>query len=736
MGDIAGIERAPIGSFENPFGMAPSSSRFYGNGAYEEACNTILNGIRERRGLILVTGEPGTGKTTIVQQAIDRLDKGRCSVLFCSFHPALDETLNSLCQHVGLSVAEQQQQQKAQQLNEKLLARSRQGKRTAFVVDDAHTLDARTLAQLLSLADRTVTGEHLLQVVLVGLPELDAKLHSAVCRPALPSAFPSVKVHALPPAEVAPFIEHQLKAAAANPRLVVSAEAMQRIAAYSKGIPREINALCGLASVIANLESSLVVTAEMIEEIKGERALWGVGIDAETTAPSPENTAQTQVRRASVTPWTSVHPTVYPPQQQLKAVNDSDGGDTRGEQNFDSSPPWVGKQNGASLDAATASPMAPTLAPEKPEEEHSLASRERWVPSWGLTGSALALSLLFLAGAVFWEQLPLSGDSARSNATGRADTRSAQDNLEAEMEFAQMRPVITADTAKPVPSTAPDVLPRSVPAIPPPSSAEASPPAVDRPGESQSASIRPREPQVAQPRSELPTLASPDAAPSTGKAADTVLQPGNQPMAALSKSDPATAAEPAAEEQTNRPAANAVAEPTEPPKAQAVAPPASAEIPAATIPAPIASLDPGAASGRAGTAGKPGTRQPRQTDNASQAVVHANPAQSLPSSTPEEATSAAIREQPSRASPEETALPSILGSVDSSAYQSMGNEVMDQVTAQMLPADPKQIDLPGFRQFLSESAQPSAAAALSGPAALGSSALPLNPGSLSTFSGR
>nr|MBS0019179.1 hypothetical protein [Gammaproteobacteria bacterium] len=87
--------------------------------------------------------------------------------------------------------------------------------------------------------------------------------------------------------------------------------------------------------------------------------------------------------------------------------------------------------------------------------------------SWGLTGSALALSVLFLAGAVFWEQLPFPGDSARSNATGRTDTRSAQKNPEAEFEFALMQPLITDKTAKPLPPTAPEALPHSLSALAP-----------------------------------------------------------------------------------------------------------------------------------------------------------------------------------------------------------------------------------------------------------------------------
>jgi type II secretory pathway predicted ATPase ExeA len=451
MGKFAGIEGTPTGSSENPFGITSDSGHFYSNPAYEAVCNTILSGIRERRGLIVITGEPGTGKTTIVHQAIDRLDKGTCSVLFCSFHPGLDQTVNSLCKHLGLDIAHREQQQKVQQLNQALLARFWSGKSTAFVVDDAHTLDARTLVQVLSLVDLTLTGEHLLQVVLVGCPELDAKLHSAFCQPLLPTGFPSSEVRALLPAEIAPFIEQQLRAAPDAPHRFFTPEAIHLIAAYSKGIPREIHTLCGLAWVIADLESSPTITAEMVEEIKGERVLWGVGIDAET-APAGAHTSSPDAMPASATPGTSVEPSVDPSGQQFAEVSDGNAEETGKDQEPDLPPALWLDEHAAFPNDTPPSTMPPRGGEKKPTERRH-AAYSNWWPSWKLTGSALAAVVLLATGVVLWDQLPFSGESAPPNATTQAQTSSSKDSPEAAAEFAQMQPVITQETGSPEPST-------------------------------------------------------------------------------------------------------------------------------------------------------------------------------------------------------------------------------------------------------------------------------------------
>lgn len=773
MGNIAGSERKPIGSSESPFGMAPSSERFYSSLHYREACDAIVDGIGARRGLILVTGEPGTGKTTIVQQAIDRLDKGSCSTLFCTFHPALDETLNSLCQHLGLSVAEQGQQQKAQQLNQALLARSRQGKSTAFVVDDAHTLDARTLAQILSLvANRTLSGEHLLQVVLVGLPELHAKLSSPACRPSLPTDLVKSKLHALPPGEVAPFIEHQLETAG-DSRRSFTPEAMRRIAAYSKGIPREINALCGLASVIASLESSLVVTEEMVEEVKGERSLWGVGVDAQAT-PSTADSTKTQTGPESMMPWTSVHPTVYPPEQKLSAVNDSDAGDREGVPDPDLPQRSAARENVTLFGAAPPSPMT-TIGTEGKPERHPIAAQRVQRPSYWLTGSALAFSVLALASVVVWHQFPFSGDSVPSVATGHENTRSVQEDAEAEIEFAQMRPVMSGQTPEIVPPTELDQAVPALSPVAPEPSAEAGGPASDTISEPAPATTPPSADQLAPPKPVMPTLASPEPAASTNTATtapgiktepppasakakeeddNRSGQASSQSTVALSKPETATAPEQAVGKATTL-AVEAAADEPPIPEVQTTAAPTPADPSRTPIPAPVAAIDPGVTT----TTARPATPQsPEQAfDNGVDTNTVIPKSAKPPSpSTPTGASaategegvleaSAARRTDPSESvakldgrsekpatSPPVAApdakLPAILGAVDGKVYETVGNRSLDQITGEILPdAAAGGNGVTQFRRYLREAPSANVESAISASGALGASSAPSAP---------
>jgi general secretion pathway protein A len=729
MGNIAGIARTSIGSSESPFGTAPSAGRFYGTAQYEENCNRILNGIRERRGLIVVTGEPGTGKTTIVQQAVDRLDKSNCSVLFCSFHPALDETLNSLCQHLGLSIADQEQQQKIQQLNQTLFARFRMGKSTAFVVDDAHNLDPRTVAQILSLADQTLTGEPLLQVVLVGLPELGPRLRSAVCHPPLPSAYPNIEVRKLPPAEVAPFIEHQLKAVAPESRGSFTLAAMGRIAVYSKGIPREINALCGLASVIANLESSPVVTEEMVEEVKGERALWGVGIEAQTAAATA-GVPKTQVPHAPEMPWTSVHPTVYPPKPELEAVNDGDGGGTGEQQTTDLSPPWAGDDDVIALGATPASPTASIRAEGSPTQR-GVATQRGWWPSWWLTGSTLAFSAFLVASLALWHELPFSGGSARLKATGQTESRLAQDNPEAEIEFAQMRPVITRETAEPRPSlAAPGVVipPSSLPAITPRSVDDASPAAT-----AQQPTLAPDSMARASAAAEAPdskTKQQPTMAKvqENEKESDIPVQTASQPKVALSR--PETANTPQqAPGSASVPATEAVTEPTaEGTEDQAIATPASAKPSQPPTPAPVAAVGPRVTATTVPIATPP-SREQSLDSNASK-TDETTPAKPVGRTEPDMSVAKLDRApdagatKPAISAPE-AKVPAILGAVDRKVYKDVENRSLDQITGEILADAAEGGDsVAQLRRYLREAPSVNVESAISASSTLGASSAP------------
>lgn len=769
----AAREREPLDLAENPSRMTPIPEFFYSNPEYEKACATVVGGIRERKGLILLTGEPGTGKTTVVQQAIARLDQSAYSVLFCSFHPALDETLNSLCQHLGLAIDRHATEAKTELLKQALLARSRDGSTVGFVIDDAHTLDEHILGQLLSLADPRPTGTHLLQIVLVGLPEIFAKLQSPQCRPFLPESFPRTEVGTLPLAEVGSFIEQRLRATHGEPRYTFSQEAIERIAAYSKGIPREINALCGLAAVIANLESSSTITAEMVEEIKGERALWAVGANVDALPPTTLNTAVSN--RA---PAAESTPTARNRRDDLLIAR----------LEFADKGPSAALLRERSADVRQLSPVelsqptgdaSDSKASTQPEF-HFASERRRWSPL-RIAGTALAVSILFATVAVLWKQswhfaspepLATAFDRSAGSMTTPSTATTPPPGLETQPEFAQMAPSLSLE---PEPQSMPPGQPLSE--ISPPSSPQnqstAAPPAAEP-------SLGARSEVASLP--EQSTLEPTEGIPPTVENEVGERSQGVAPIASSTagSDSPTKPGEPrqAPSSSATEKRAVALAKPTMSPQGEAVPAITPATIQPGVETAKRAENRSAGARGRSekqqsalistrlhqttgrssskGEVAIPAAKEaagPASAPTADQAKTDGVPrplAEEIIAEPPKPidespTTTARLDDRKARDTTTETPLgsnkvaplPAILGSVDASGYQSMENGIMDQVTAQMLPIDPKQIDLTGFRSYLAEGRQPGVESGLSGPAtSLGLPSFTIDAGTLSTFSGR
>jgi general secretion pathway protein A len=256
-----------FGFREKPFSVTPDPRFFYTNPHYQEVYAALIYAIQERRGLIVLTGEVGTGKTTLLRRLMAHLEPNTPVVFFYNAASSFEDLLDVVCEELGLAVPAQGQLHKMQVLNQFLIEQVAKGSTVVLLIDEAQHLGAEVLEKLRSLSNLETAREKLLQIALVGQPELETTLD----RPALQPLKQRIAVHyrlrRLDDDEVGPFIHYRLRAAGYTRQHLFATEAVQAIAFYSRGFPRLINILCDNALLMAYAASQTRVTAAIVQEV-------------------------------------------------------------------------------------------------------------------------------------------------------------------------------------------------------------------------------------------------------------------------------------------------------------------------------------------------------------------------------------------------------------------------------------------------------------------------------------
>jgi len=271
--------------------MTPDPRFFYANSGNEEAYASLLYGIRERKGFITLIGEVGTGKTTLLRRLMTNLEEPNHFVYFCYSTPSFDEFLSFICADLGLRVDGKGYLGKIQALNECLLKILQEGGTGILLVDEAQNLGDLVLENLRLLSNLETSSEKLLQIVLVGQPELERKLAQQKLRQLKQRIAIQCRLDRLREREIGPFILARLQTVAYEGQGLFPAETIQQIAFYSKGIPRLINIICDNALLIAYSISQKVVSPQIIEEVARDLQL-------KTEAQNAGTAKEEETRRA------------------------------------------------------------------------------------------------------------------------------------------------------------------------------------------------------------------------------------------------------------------------------------------------------------------------------------------------------------------------------------------------------------------------------------------------------
>jgi type II secretory pathway predicted ATPase ExeA len=235
-----------------------------------EALACLQYGIAARKGFVVMTGEVGTGKTTLLKTVLSSFTKDRVSTAFV-FNPRLDvlDFLEFVLTDFGIPPKARTKSGMLLQLNRWLIERFRNQELCAIVVDEAQNLSWELLEEIRLLTNLETSSEKLVQIVLSGQPELEEKLRNPSVRQLRQRISMWCRTYPLSSEETQAYIAERLRIAGAR-QPVLSPEAVQLVYRYSKGIPRLINLICEHAMISAYVEQIKPIPARIVESVSTE----------------------------------------------------------------------------------------------------------------------------------------------------------------------------------------------------------------------------------------------------------------------------------------------------------------------------------------------------------------------------------------------------------------------------------------------------------------------------------
>jgi general secretion pathway protein A len=253
----------------NPFEISPDPYFYYGSAKHNEALACIYYGIRARKGFVVVTGEVGTGKTLLVRRVLQELDRDNVAFAYV-FNTRLsdEEFLRYIAGDLNLP-APKSKSDTLLALNEFLIGRHRRGLNTVLIVDEAQNLSWEVLEEIRLLTNLETAQQKLLQIVLIGQPELDEKLDSTNLRQLKQRVAFRSRLEPLTQPECRDYIVRRLQraGAAAKAWQIFTEPVIARVFHYSRGIPRLINTMCENALIAAYARQAASVSEEIVEEV-------------------------------------------------------------------------------------------------------------------------------------------------------------------------------------------------------------------------------------------------------------------------------------------------------------------------------------------------------------------------------------------------------------------------------------------------------------------------------------
>jgi general secretion pathway protein A len=262
---------------EPPFTITPNPRFLFFSAKHREAFNHLLYGIRERKGFVQLTGEVGAGKTTLCRALLEQLGPEVSTALILNPILDADQLVKAIAMEFNLPVQGLDRLETVAEINRFLLQQVEQRKETVLIIDEAQALPRELLEQVRLLSNLETDERKLLQIILMGQPELRDRLNEHGLRQLRQRITVRYHLNPLTHREVGQYIRHRLTVSGASGAPHFTGAAVWRIYRYSKGLPRMINALCDKCLLAGYVQQRERIDFQMVgrarNELEGEVGL-------------------------------------------------------------------------------------------------------------------------------------------------------------------------------------------------------------------------------------------------------------------------------------------------------------------------------------------------------------------------------------------------------------------------------------------------------------------------------